>query len=374
MLRGGEQEMTPAEILDIHAAMSERFRKPDRAVTEHAHRWMNKDDAASWRPDSKAYYPVLPGPGGFSPERAREFCKILGLALFTARTYEITAEFVRMAMQVKTEEDKVMFLAPEELPGPSGFIWLDEPFPLYGSADAPPDAPRPEEFDSLIRVISWSPQLVRTETGDKECVRISLWTTVDDVIALGQMSTEPAKTSADLKHWGQRIGESQADFLRHDAPPLFLAMSDIYPLNTEMQTTPGSEHTAPALLRFLHSLWMLLGTTVSRVQAAPVPRSTARRAVRSLQTAAVHVVTLRKLAADDHEPGARQVDWSCRWLVQGHYRHFEKQEHRVIPDKDKAHCLVCGIRITKWIKPYLKGPDGAPLKLAETPVLYKLRR
>jgi hypothetical protein len=64
----------------------------------------------------------------------------------------------------------------------------------------------------------------------------------------------------------------------------------------------------------------------------------------------VRVVQLRKHKhAYTHSDGDQeQVDWSCRWLVQGHWRnqwYSSKQIHQPI-----------------WIAPFIKGPDDKPLK------------
>lgn len=76
----------------------------------------------------------------------------------------------------------------------------------------------------------------------------------------------------------------------------------------------------------------------------------------------VRVVQLRKrgqhhdaVPADEREA----VDWSCKWLVQGHWRkqwYPSKQMHQ-----------------PKWIAPYMKGPEDKPLKLPANRVFAVVR-
>ena len=63
----------------------------------------------------------------------------------------------------------------------------------------------------------------------------------------------------------------------------------------------------------------------------------------------VHVVQLRR--AESHEyaaPGSHeQIDWSCRWVVGGHWRnHAVKDGHKLM-----------------YILPYVKGPEDKPLRV-----------
>ncbi len=64
----------------------------------------------------------------------------------------------------------------------------------------------------------------------------------------------------------------------------------------------------------------------------------------------VHVVILRSARAKPgRDDGNREApDWSCRWMVRGHYRNqwYEgERKHRLI-----------------WVAPYVKGPEDKPFK------------
>jgi len=70
----------------------------------------------------------------------------------------------------------------------------------------------------------------------------------------------------------------------------------------------------------------------------------------------LHYIDLRPPASHESEEGAGSVQWKCRWLVRCHQRaqwYPSLNSHKII-----------------WIKPFIKGPEGAPLR---TPT-YRVRR
>lgn len=372
--------MTPAEILDIHADAADQMRVPSWSLGNFVRQYMNDQDGIP-HPKESVYYPVRGVHGHYEHKDALAFCKVLGLALMNAPTYEVTPEFVRAAQEIRVDEERLHVLGSEELPGPSGFIWLDIPWFREGSLDLPGGTPQPEQWDYYVRALSWSTSVVPLRGGrTAEAIRLVLWNTLDDELALGKISTVPAKAKEDIINPGQQVGESQYDYLRREGPALYMVFTDFLPLDQQLRAGEGAAISTPKMLRFIHSLWMLLGTTIARTEPAPVPRATRRRASRVLAHPEIRVVTLRRLSADSdsEKNGHHPVDWSCRWLVQGHYRHIRKSDqhpgHRVTPTRDKKSCIACGMAITRFIKPFIKGPDGAELKLAETPVLYRLKR
>jgi hypothetical protein len=70
----------------------------------------------------------------------------------------------------------------------------------------------------------------------------------------------------------------------------------------------------------------------------------------------VKVVTLRRLRAKHEGGGTREVEWTHRWMVSGHWRNQ--------PYKD-------GVRL-RYIFPFVKGPEHLPLVVKET--VYALKR
>lgn len=114
--------------------------------------------------------------------------------------------------------------------------------------------------------------------------------------------------------------------------------------------------------RFCKAFWALCQQRIGRAETAAVDRAARRRAERAgvESLVGVRVVTLRRRAPSTTEAASegQSVDWSCRWVVEGHWRNqwYPSSElHRQI-----------------WIDPYEKGPEDAPLKLKDR--VYKVTR
>ena len=68
----------------------------------------------------------------------------------------------------------------------------------------------------------------------------------------------------------------------------------------------------------------------------------------------VVVFTLRRAKPPKYEGPEREVEWSHRWLVQGHWRNQPYIERDEEGNKHTIHRQI-------WIAPYVKGPDDKPL-------------
>lgn len=103
-------------------------------------------------------------------------------------------------------------------------------------------------------------------------------------------------------------------------------------------------HVASQLLRMIlaGAAWMSQKIVVT--DEHPLPRSFRRHSNLTVNT--VRVIRLRR---SEHKPtnGESEVEWSHRWLVNGHWRNQPygpgKMERKLI-----------------WISPYVKGPDDKP--------------
>lgn len=105
------------------------------------------------------------------------------------------------------------------------------------------------------------------------------------------------------------------------------------------------------IMRMMRAVVSLLGQTIAVVTPTKMERAARRRVARDvsedLAERMVRVVTLRRAQGDgDGATGTEIVEWSHRWLVQGHWRrhwHPAKKEHRLI-----------------FIAPFVKGPQCLP--------------
>lgn len=104
----------------------------------------------------------------------------------------------------------------------------------------------------------------------------------------------------------------------------------------------------------LVSMWALASMPRLVVnEPAHVNRADVRRAKRANLPSDVRFIDLR---APEHAPTRREgknVDWSHRWIVNGHW-------HQVAYGPGK------GQRRSQWYAPYLKGPKDKPLVVKET--------
>jgi hypothetical protein len=118
----------------------------------------------------------------------------------------------------------------------------------------------------------------------------------------------------------------------------------------------GSVHTRMPSHVFLRVIWLLMQMEITAMTPEVADRHGRKRA-RNLFKTTIHVIRLRRAKKPTSRAPHRDIDWSCTWIVRGHWR---KAPHGSFKDG----------RTRTWIAPYLKGPDGQPLHV--TDVLYRL--
>jgi len=114
---------------------------------------------------------------------------------------------------------------------------------------------------------------------------------------------------------------------------------------------PGmhSEASAAMLTRLMAGAFALLEQELLVAVPARPSRAWRRRADAACRTALVRVVTLRRQhVARDGGDRTGEVEWSCRWIVRGHWR--DQWYPR----------LACHQPV--WIMEHEKGPEDMPLK------------
>lgn len=98
-------------------------------------------------------------------------------------------------------------------------------------------------------------------------------------------------------------------------------------------------------------------TQVVNTQGVTIEPTVFRRPVRRRFTARTglewpQIYTIRIGAIGDSDPNATsERNYRHRWLVRGHYRRHQNGQHLV---PGKGQCA--------WVRPYVKGPEGAPWK------------
>lgn len=343
--------LRPEQVLDEQAKLRDRFSYPNEGLLH----WLGGFARVDANRDRREmmFYPHDPAE---SPLEARRFAGAISRGLFSGRAYQVTSRMTDVLKSVFTETLKgTEHIEAAELPSESGFIWYDKPLELV------------ERTGSMvsIRAISWGPQPVRRQLSDafgrksssvvSDGVRIIFWSRAGD----------PGDYPEILQRQADRLGDLQIDHCM------------VFPFGERFpdRVRPGQAGTSA--LHWIHVTWMLLGAEIAVHHRAPLGRRSRKRLARSLEHGDVSVVTLRRTrAGSELEPGHRDVDWSCRWLVQGFWRHIERYDgprHRAAGDGDEhePRCTECRAKVT-WVRPFVKGPEDKPLK--QTRQLYRLSR
>ncbi len=118
-------------------------------------------------------------------------------------------------------------------------------------------------------------------------------------------------------------------------------------------------NAAMLISKFFVAANVWLGQKILEQTPMVAPRAAAKRAARAsvdINTASLRYVRLRRKEniRERTAEEAQQVNWSCRWVVEGFYRN---QHYATLGPKEdpKAHKLI-------WIDSFVKGPEGKPLK------------
>ena len=313
------QHLTPREVLDLHADLQRSFAKPEpllrRTMTEYARKDLEAGPAAwaaSHLHPARRLSDLDPWINSFSSD------------LFAATTYQVTAEMIDLAAGLTVNTPNLGQISQRDLPAPWGFVWLDKPIPRPSVEDG--DLP-----SQLMHAFSWAvvPELP---------VQIG---TVDGSVLTLTESTPGVR----LRKWGY------CDDPDVYPRPLHMMGQNTIPVGHNIRTELPDHH-------MIHMLWILMGMEIVSTDPEQVERA-ARRRAENLKYQQVHVVQLRRTARRDTGP-PRKVDWSCTWLVRGH------------PRAAPHGGTFADGRSETWVKPYIKGPEGAPFRASD--LLYKLSR
>lgn len=120
---------------------------------------------------------------------------------------------------------------------------------------------------------------------------------------------------------------------------------------------PEYVHVICQCRKFLVSFLCFIQQKLCSRERIPLPRSTRRRAARwQVPSPDINVITLRRRVYPVNRPegAGLPVDWSCRWIVRGHWR------DQFYPSR--------GLHIPIFIESYIKGPDGKPIKKPGIPI------
>lgn len=338
------EPVTAGQVLDHHVQLHDLLAHPNVAVRSVFEFWGEKAVPAALADPMLTFYPhyVLGQPG--KEGWAARFCGDLARGLFTSLTYQVTADMCRIAEAMYEETARrAVVIEESDLPAETGFLWLDKP---YRRAEA-------EGHLARFRALCWSVLTVRIGGEPHRAVRVTWWADwLADPAAADTLGGDQYRKTLDL------LG------------PLFLASTITIPFGRETEYDAWSNP-----LCYAYTLWLLLGSEIAATDGSrTTDRGSRRRALKSIRHGEVSVITLRR-GRGEGEQEHREIDWSCRWLVRGFWRHLESyleiMSRHEARGNETGHCGRCGVRVT-WVRPYVKGPEDRPLKAIKH--VYRLSR
>jgi hypothetical protein len=270
-----------------------------------------------------------------------------------ADTYQVTPEMIDLATAMMETTPDLSDIREEDLPSNSGFMWLDQPIPRPSVEDDDEHPPLLMHAVSWCRVGLVPIQLNAEAHGVVTSQSIPIHSNEQTVTMPAESTGKPGVFTGYVE--AVRIREWCWNDDRDVIPrPLHLMGQSLLILTDHV-------HTPLPELQLVHMLWILMQmeiTTSRAVQPNRAGRKRAAKLARPYQE--IRVITLRRPAHGEPVYGHRHVDWSCSWLVRGHWRHAPHSG------------TFSDGRTRTWIKPYIKGPDGLPLRSAD--ILWKLAR
>ena len=308
---------TAREVLDLHADLHRSFANPEPQLRAVSIAYAKKDLEVDKHWAASHLHPAR------SLNDLEPWLKSFSTDLYAATTYQVTEEMVDLAAGLTVNTPNLGQIEEPDLPSPWGFCWLDKPIPRpsVDDGDLPP---------MLMHAFSWAvvPELP---------VRVTNF---------GGVVLNEATPGVRIRKWG--YSENPDWYPR----PLHLMGQNTIPVGHNIRTELQDHH-------MIHMLWILMGMEiVSTEPDTDIGRQGLKRA-RDLKYQQVHVVQLRRTARRSEGP-PRKVDWSCCWLVRGH------------PRAAPHGGTFSDGRTSTWVKPYIKGPEGAPFRASD--LLYKLSR
>lgn len=290
-------------------------------------------------------------------ESGQRLCEVESSRLRISRTYQVTPTVLDLANEL-TKNFRGRALDPMEVPCDVGYIWFDEPRYVKDLLSAQ-RGEAPENAVVAIRMITWARavepigyydieadrRVMAPESQGLPGLRVNFYTDLDD-------SRSWLSAEAEMSTARERYGRFP---LVHS---LFWAFHSTY--ETAPNITEDNEFANVYLSRFLHVLFMLFEQEIITHEPGQVQRQARRQAERKGISPMVNVVLLRRVKhQSDPDHQGRRIEWQCRWIVQGHWRH--------LPGVDEN-----GESRRTWVRSYIKGPEGKPLRIGDT--VYRLAR
>lgn len=273
------------------------------------------------------------------------FIERIHLLLGLADPYYISQPIARMLEDAHHTLPLSSTVTPADLPTIAGWIWIDEPKGWKVQQQSPVGE------DYYIKAFLWAcqPDLPFLVVGFGRVPGHN------DLTIMGDYVWKPGDT-VEHNSRQQTVHENIKARWGAEGYPFGYVVNG----KAMAKTVPAEEYVrivdaqGVEIRAMFASLVHFMSQRVSRVSRNGLPRDVRRR-LPDLYTKAhadpyINVVELRAVDYERHEdkPEGEGRDWSTRWIVRGHWhRYWYASEQRHKP---------------KWIEPYIKGPEGLPVK------------
>lgn len=269
--------------------------------------------------------PILPN----DRQRAADFMDWHLAALRAAETYHVAEEMTPLIGWMAGKLRDIDTLEASHLPSQVGFVWLDSPLMLHDA----------KSKDVGIRGLLWQQGV---SPDGRPGVRLVHYSDPE-----GDLQPDLGRLVVDhFEFWfyGMRIGPA-------DMAPLIGREEDPERWGTALV---DNHH------RLLLAYFMLLGQKIVKTESEIVRAGLSYRRKRKMNIPdRVQVVALREIVYPKHEGGAgAEVEWQHRWPVRPHPHLYWTGKGRTVP-------------VIKWVGPYFKGPEGAPIVATDKVITLK---
>lgn len=272
-----------------------------------------------------------------------------------AEAYHVNADMsllVQYAAEALDPTDKVdLSLAPTGC----GIVRFDHPLPMTDV--------RGQEM--LIHWLTWGPATMKYADGgpDETGIFVTYWNDLlePDEVAVKIIESLEQENVASAERLKRSLGRWAVVTASSLIPGAELGAHTVQPPEDTRRAVLAEGDTPTAFTnpqRYAHALWLMLNQTITSIREEHLTGPYKRRAQRENLPAKVTVVSLRRTEGA-REVGESHVEWSHRWLVRGHWRW-------------QAHGPGRAERKRIWVNGFVKGPEGAPLKVS--PKVYSLHR
>ncbi len=251
----------------------------------------------------------------------------VGVALNLGECFYWAGAMLDLVYAASQSIPETWVLMPNSLPAPCGFFWFAKPIYIG---------------DKKLRSITWLPRIREKERGDFQYL----------VPPYNELPTfKPEDDSAQIIFYTEGTDEQRI------WPPFPISfLSFPFGCSIEEKERTLSQWSEPESIRQKTRLFASMVAFLQQrilVSSRRWPsRATRRRAEKEGRAeSAISVIKLRKTMERPHKGIGEPIEWTCQWIVSGHWR------DQWYPSIRRNQPI--------WIAPYLKGPEDKPLRHPE---------